>query len=1045
MGNDPSAAHAINSQVDLRRRHSERTHANSNPPYPEELPIAPQGQRRRRPNRPQTADTPSSPRAASAYFPHSIPLTSSPNELSSSPSERSEPSSVHGSSLRPRAQTNPPLLHRLSLNLFGSSTPSPSPVIPNAEPYNRSPSTSFSSSRPSLSRQSPKVSVEIPKPRYHEEEQPEIYVQRLMEAVSKAEVASVLAASADEFHTQALRSYLSQFDFNHDPLDVALRRLLMDVGLPRETQQIDRVMEAFAERYRHCHPNLFNSDATDHPYILAFSLIMLHTDAFNKSNKKKMSKADYLKNTRLPGLAPEVLDCFYDNIVFAPFIFIEDPLDVNGQRGLMSEGPRRLSTLGGSPGVHNNNSTTLLGKGNKIDPYYLITRNLLDDLRVEIRPYIPLTSPYFYQGTAGRWDENKLLRAFAMARVVEIASEHRYAAPPWFGLNVGAGPSAGAMMAVPTFSGGPYDMVHLKVTKVGSLLRKDDVLEGGRKGNSRKWKEWSVLLTGSQLLFSRDPQWAQNIQSRVNGKDNVMALNQLSMSRPDEMYSVRDAVAVFDRSYTKHPSTLRLVMPDGRHILLQARDELEMNEWISCINYASAFKTAGVRMRSLGLSGKDIELTGHAAAVSHLRDLNRPQPSPRVHSYSGHAVDSVPSPQSLDYSRSPSEATFDEPLTPPMENPSRLFKATFDQVKADLASGNEPISDAVSIRSGHRPRAYSLDSVIQRPLSPTLKPPEENVTPRLSSRSQIIKRKVHDLDSRIAVQKSQLDSDMRFVRNIAILTPFQRSTRDRLQSAIQNVSKRIMQVRLDVEKLVCHRDVLVQDLAAEERDWQRTKKIALRAATQKLEIERKRSVPRMTLSMYVDGEMTESSPSDALRTPNLEDGRPHSAAADSYHTAIEFMPDSAGPEPEAARADASLSLDLSTSMSLADLSISSSSPLIESPRPPLTSVRMSTESGTPGGTEEHSISHEQFYTASETLEEAEDWNKTRAAKRVSLVRVPSTLKLFSPKHGRDFSQVLSEDSGTTVTPDNLYRTRSTPYEPPLRTHSYSDSASLSHL
>jgi len=46
----------------------------------------------------------------------------------------------------------------------------------------------------------------------------------------------------------------------------------------------------------------------DHPYILAFSLIMLHTDAFNKSNKRKMTKADYIKNTRLPGVAPEILD-----------------------------------------------------------------------------------------------------------------------------------------------------------------------------------------------------------------------------------------------------------------------------------------------------------------------------------------------------------------------------------------------------------------------------------------------------------------------------------------------------------------------------------------------------------------------------------------------------------------------------------------------------------------------------------------------------------------------------------------------------------------
>lgn len=48
--------------------------------------------------------------------------------------------------------------------------------------------------------------------------------------------------------------------------------------------------------------------AVDHPYVLAFSLIMLHTDAFNKSNKRKMTKPDYIKNTRLPGVPSEVLD-----------------------------------------------------------------------------------------------------------------------------------------------------------------------------------------------------------------------------------------------------------------------------------------------------------------------------------------------------------------------------------------------------------------------------------------------------------------------------------------------------------------------------------------------------------------------------------------------------------------------------------------------------------------------------------------------------------------------------------------------------------------
>ena len=50
---------------------------------------------------------------------------------------------------------------------------------------------------------------------------------------------------------------MSRFDFTHNALDVALRRLLMDMSLPRETQQIDRIIEAFAVRYEECEPGLF--------------------------------------------------------------------------------------------------------------------------------------------------------------------------------------------------------------------------------------------------------------------------------------------------------------------------------------------------------------------------------------------------------------------------------------------------------------------------------------------------------------------------------------------------------------------------------------------------------------------------------------------------------------------------------------------------------------------------------------------------------------------------------------------------------------------
>lgn len=46
----------------------------------------------------------------------------------------------------------------------------------------------------------------------------------------------------------------------------------------------------------------------DNAYVIAFSLMMLHTDVFNSNNKSKMSKAEYVKNTRLDGVPQIILE-----------------------------------------------------------------------------------------------------------------------------------------------------------------------------------------------------------------------------------------------------------------------------------------------------------------------------------------------------------------------------------------------------------------------------------------------------------------------------------------------------------------------------------------------------------------------------------------------------------------------------------------------------------------------------------------------------------------------------------------------------------------
>ena len=194
-----------NQRPDLHRRHSERTRKQSTrredePHRPE--PSTRQSNstihaRRRRSQRPQTADSPPATAPRLSFFSEARPFVSSPT--SSPIPTPQEPSTLPlpsgPSDTRARAQTNPPLLHRLSVNLFGSSssntltpTSTSSPNIHDGATVTPPPS-SLGSSRPSLS----KPSVEIPRPNA-EEETPEDYLQRLVEAISKGEVATVLAS-----------------------------------------------------------------------------------------------------------------------------------------------------------------------------------------------------------------------------------------------------------------------------------------------------------------------------------------------------------------------------------------------------------------------------------------------------------------------------------------------------------------------------------------------------------------------------------------------------------------------------------------------------------------------------------------------------------------------------------------------------------------------------------------------------------------------------------------------------------------------------------
>jgi len=116
---------------------------------------------------------------------------------------------------------------------------------------------------------------------------------------------------------EVLKAFTECFDFANMDFDEALRHYLAKFRLPGEAQKIDRIMEAFAVRFCRCNPGIFPSP--DVAYVLAFSLIMLNTDAHNPRIKRKMTMEDFVQNNK--GIAKgldlprEILEKLYNNII----------------------------------------------------------------------------------------------------------------------------------------------------------------------------------------------------------------------------------------------------------------------------------------------------------------------------------------------------------------------------------------------------------------------------------------------------------------------------------------------------------------------------------------------------------------------------------------------------------------------------------------------------------------------------------------------------------------------------------------------------------
>ncbi|KAI0834210.1 hypothetical protein F5Y06DRAFT_279687 [Hypoxylon sp. FL0890] len=418
-------------------------------------------------------------------------------------------------------------------------------------------------------------------PERREDDTPAKYLARVEEVLSRGVIASALSKENDPFLAAVLRSYMRTFSFFEEPMDMAIRKLLMEAELPKETQQIDRCLQAFANRYHECNPGIYSTP--DQAYFIAFSLLILHTDVFNKNNKYKMQKADYLKNTHGEGIFDDILECFYDNISYTPFIHVEDDLSVNGDRtGSLRSKKKTI--------FPNTTTETLRRSKDPIDPYTLIIDGRLDTLRPPLKDQIPLEEHYSYLGTADSLNLKELQKTFFKTGVLQIVSAR--SRPDAFMTEKTANNPEEAHPGI----------VDIKVTKVGLLWRKDPK----KKKTRSPWQEWGAILTGAQLYFFRNTQWIKNLMHQYeshikSGHDGIPLIFNppLEQFKPDALMSTHGAVALWDTNYKKHKNSFVYVRHGGLEEVLLAQNEEDRNDWLAKLNYAAAFRTSGVRMRGV--------------------------------------------------------------------------------------------------------------------------------------------------------------------------------------------------------------------------------------------------------------------------------------------------------------------------------------------------------------------------------------------------------------------------------------------------------------
>lgn len=92
------------------------------------------------------------------------------------------------------------------------------------------------------------------------------------------------------------KAYMELFKWSNMDILAALRDMCTRLVLKGETQQVDRVLDAFSTRWCECNPN-HGFKATDVVHTICYSILLLNTDLHLADIDQKMTKNQFVRNT----------------------------------------------------------------------------------------------------------------------------------------------------------------------------------------------------------------------------------------------------------------------------------------------------------------------------------------------------------------------------------------------------------------------------------------------------------------------------------------------------------------------------------------------------------------------------------------------------------------------------------------------------------------------------------------------------------------------------------------------------------------------------